>query len=315
MYFATFFRLFLGGIFLITGISKIPIFDAFQYSITELIPLTGTILTLTAIGTIAFEIIAGLALLFNKATKLFSGLLAVMLLSFIIALSGALFRYEYYVCTCFGVLGLKLPVNQQIVVDFLLLNMALFVFLFSKSEWKLFALLRERSSQIITPVLLISIIWSVVVITQPKIVFGEKPETTINSQMVFNALPNDSAYRHRLVLMIDISDFLCPQCLEDFLSMGDRLISDVNDAADYSHIFVKRVEFMDDHELQNFLESWREDNEFKLPMHIDTTGIFTQAGFEKSTALLFTALGSLEDMETFPMGSRRRNEIVDRFLR
>jgi uncharacterized membrane protein YphA (DoxX/SURF4 family) len=56
------FRLLLGGIFLVTGISKIPIFDAFAYNITELIPLSGTVLHMTAEATLGFEIIVGLFL-------------------------------------------------------------------------------------------------------------------------------------------------------------------------------------------------------------------------------------------------------------
>jgi uncharacterized membrane protein YphA (DoxX/SURF4 family) len=308
-------RLILGGIFLATGISKIPIFDAFAYSITELIPLSGTTLTATAVATIAFEITAGIALLFNKGTRLFSALLSLMLFMFIIALSGALFRYEYYICTCFGVLGLELPVNQQIVLDFVLLNMAVLVFIFSSTDSKSTARIQQRTSRIIVPLLVISIIWSAIVLTQPRLVFGSRPAISIDAHKVFKSIPNTESFHPRLVFMIDIADFLCPQCLDDFVDMANRITGDFDDRSRYVHIFVKRVEFMDDDELRAYIEDWRWTHRYPLEMLIDTDNIFTQAGFDKSTALLYSGLGSLEDIETFPMGSRRRTEIIDRFLR
>lgn len=309
------FRLLLGGIFLVTGISKIPIFDAFAYSITELVPLSGITLTATAVAAIAFEIIAGFALLINRGTKLFSALLAIMLVVFIIMLSGALFRYETYICTCFGVLGLELPVSEQIIVDFVLLNMAMFVFIFSTSESKFFARLRQNASRIIIPVLLVSVVWSGLVIVQPRAIFGAKPAITVDARAVFNTLPYLDSYHPRLVLMIDVADFLCPQCLDDFLGMAERINEHSDDAKKYVHIMTKRIEFMKKDEQRDHIEKWRSRHNYPFPMEIDSDDIFTQAGFDKSTALLYSGLGSLEDIETFPMGSRRRNEITDRFLR
>lgn len=73
-------------------------------------------------------------------------------------------------------------------------------------------------------------------------------------------------------------------------------------------------EFMNLEEQHAFIEDRRADYNFSLPLKIDVDDIFSRAGIEKSTILLYTALGSLEDVETLPMGSRRRNEILDRFF-
>ena len=311
----TLFRLILGGIFLITGISKIPIFDAFAYSITELVPLSGTTLTVTAVAAIAFEIIAGLALLLNKGTRLFATLLSLIIISFIILLSIALFRYESYICTCFGVLGLKLPVNQQIIVDFVLLNMAVIVLIFNSPKSKTGLNLRRYASKVILPLLVFSIVWSGLVLTQPKLIFGEKPDIAVDTQLIFHELPPVETYEPRLVFMIDIADFLCPQCLEDFLEMGNTITGHPVDVSANVFIITKRIEFMSLNEQREFIEGWRTDYNYPLPLEIDVNNIFSRAGLEKSTILLYTALGSLEDVETLPMGSRRRNEIVNRFLR
>jgi uncharacterized membrane protein YphA (DoxX/SURF4 family) len=219
----TAFRLILGGVFLLSGISKLPIFTAFEYSIAELLPLSGIILTATAVLVIAAEILAGGALLLNKKIQFFSGLIALMMVGFIVFLSMALFEFQGYICTCFGVLGLDLPVDRQIVVDFLLLNMAVMVFIFGSSESGSMTPLRNRAGFIITPVLLASIVWSAVVLIQPRAVFGEPPEIDIDAHAVFNTLPAHSDLHPRLVFMVDFADFLCPQCLDDFLAMGNRL--------------------------------------------------------------------------------------------
>ncbi len=315
MFILLFFRLILGVIFLVTGISKIPIFDAFAYSITELVPLSGTVLTVTAIAAIAFEIIVGLTLIFNKWTQLFSGLLALMLITFIVMLSSALFRYESYICTCFGVLGLKLPVKEQILVDMVLLVMTLLVFFYSRTESKIFAQIRQHSQKIIASVVILSIIWAGLILVQPRMIFGEKPEITINTQMVFNAIPHRDSFHSHLVFMIDMADFLCPDCVADFVGMAERITERPPEVSDNVFILVKRVDFMETDEQYEIIEEWRTEHDYPFPLPIDTNDIFIRAGFDKSTALLYTGLGSLEDIETFPMGSRRRNEILDRFLR
>ncbi|GEM_PF-1670966 len=309
------FRLVIGVIFLVTGISKIPIFDAFAYSITELVPLSGTVLTVTAVTAIAFEIVVGAALIFNKWTQLFSGLLSLMLITFIVMLSAALFRYESYICTCFGVLGLELPVKEQILVDIVLLIMTLFVFFYSHTESKLFSGGRQYAVKIIASVIVISIIWSGLIIVKPRMIFGERPEITIDSQLVFHELPNRNGYNPQLVFMVDMADFLCPDCVADFLGIAERITEKPQEISENVFIFVKRVDFMGSDEQHEYVEEWRAEHNYPLPMHIDLNDLFSQAGFDKSTVLLYRGLGSLEDIETFPMGSRRRNEIVDRFLR
>ncbi len=309
------FRLILGVIFLGTGISKIPMFEAFAYSITELVPLSGTVLTVTAVAAIGFEIVVGLGLIFNKWTRLFSGLLALMIIAFIVMLSSALFRYESYICTCFGVLGLKLPVKEQIIIDMVLLIMTLFVFLYSHTESKYFASIRQHSMKIIASAVTISIIWSGLIIVQPRAIFGEKPELTINTQMVFDQIPHRDSFHPQLVFMIDMIDFLCPDCVDDFVGMAERITEKPKGISDNVFILVKRVDFMEMDEQYEIIEEWRAEHDYPFSMPIDTNDIFIWADLDKSTALLYTGLGSLEDVETFPMGSRRRNEIVDRFLR
>lgn len=315
MFIISIFRLILGVIFLLTGISKIPIFDAFAYSITELVPLSGTLLTVTAVAAIAFEIVAGLALILNKWTHLFSGLLALMIISFIVMLSSALFRYESYICTCFGVLGLKLPVMEQILVDKVLLIMTLLVFFYSRTESKFFVRVRRHGVKIIATVVAMSIIWSGVIIVQPRAIFGEKPELAINAQMVFDELPRPDTFQPRLVFMIDMVDFLCPDCIDDFVGMAERITERPQEVSDNVFVLVKRVDFMDRDEQIEYIEEWRSEHNYPLPLKIDMEDLFERAGFDKSTVLLYAGLGSLEDAETFPMGSRRRNEIIDRFLR
>lgn len=315
MFIISIFRLILGFIFLVTGISKIPIFDAFAYSITELVPLSGTLLTLTAAAAIAFEIVVGLALIFNKWTQLFSGLLALMLLTFIILLSSALFRYESYICTCFGVLGLKLPVKEQIIVDMVLLLMTLIVFFYSRTESKFFARIRQHAVKIIASAVILAIIWSGLIIVQPQVIFGDKPELAIDTHIVFNELPHRDSFHPRLVFMIDMADFLCPDCVADFLGMAERITEKPQVVSDHVFILVKSVDFLEPDEQYRHIERWRTEHDYPFPLPIDSDDLFTRAGFDKSTALLYTALGSLEDVETFPMGSRRRNEIIDKFLR
>jgi uncharacterized membrane protein YphA (DoxX/SURF4 family) len=314
MYIISVFRLILGVIFLVTGISKIPIFDAFAYSITELVSLSGTLLTLTAVAAIAFEIVVGVALIFNKWTQLFSGLLTLMLLTFSILLSSALFRYESYICTCFGVLGLKLPVKEQIIVDMVLLLITLFVFFFSHTESRVSAQIRKYSTEILASVITISIIWAGLIIVQPRVIFGDKPELTIDTHIVFTELPHRDSFHPRLVFMIDMADFLCPDCVADFLGMAEWIAEKPEVVSDHVFILVKRVDFLEPDEQHQYIERWQREHDYPFPLPIDSDDLFTRAGFEKSTALLYTALGSLEDVETFPMGSRRRNEIIEKFL-
>jgi len=213
------------------------------------------------------------------------------------------------------VLGLKLPVNQQIIVDFVLLNMAVIVLIFNSPKSKTGLNLRQYASRIILPLLGFSILWSGLVLTQPKLIFGEKPDIAVDTQLIFYELPPVETYNSRLVFMIDIADFLCPQCLEDFLDMGKTITEHAGDVSANVYIITKKIEFMSREEQRDFIADWRTNYNFPMPLEIDANDIFSRAGIEKSTILLYTALGSLEDVETLPMGPRRRNEIVNRFLR
>jgi uncharacterized membrane protein YphA (DoxX/SURF4 family) len=309
----TLIRLFLGVIFLITGISKIPIFNAFAYSITELTPLAGWIIYPVAACAIAIEIIIGLGLILKKQVRVLSGTLTLLIFSFIIMLSAALFRFEHYVCTCFGILGLELPVHEQIVIDLILINLSLLIFFRSTSETPIVS--GVSFARITGIVVSASIIWSAIVLTQPAFIFGEKPELNLNEEVLFShAASTGDAYSPRLVIMVDFGDFYCPTCLDDFLDIAETVSNNDEKMQGIVSVLVKRIPFMDEQEQREFVDTWQYNFDVTLPMPIDTAEIFERSLIEKSTVLLFDRNGNLLDSETLPMGPHRRSEIMERFF-
>jgi uncharacterized membrane protein YphA (DoxX/SURF4 family) len=314
----TLFRLLLGGVFLITGLSKIPIFGAFTYSITDLIPVSGTPLVVLAVLTIAFEITAGAALLIRKLVPLFSALLALMLTAFIVALSVALFRYEHYICNCFGVLGLELPVYGQIIVDLILLTLALSVFFFDGRKRGAERFYRRYAIGTMTTTAVLSVIWGLLVLLQPVFVFGEKPELTINDRLIFSVADRSSDIdrsRPILIQMVNFGDFMCPQCFDDFMYLGGRISGHPVDLSHNVITIAQRFEFMSPEEQWEYIEDWRYMQEYPLTMQLDERNLFDQSGLDKSMILLYSGSGALIDYAHLPMGSRRRSEMADIFLR
>ncbi len=303
-------RIFLGIVFLVTGISKIPIFQAFVYSITELTLLTGWIVYPIGVFAIALEITIGLGLLLNRQVRALSGILSLLMASFLVLLSAALFRFEHYICTCFGVLGLALPVHQQILVDLALLNLSVFLFLNSPKHSSLQTGNRFRA--VMKTTFAVSLLWSGVIILQPSIIFGEKPDYGIDEKILLDKLSVST--QPRLVMMVDFGDFYCPDCLDDFVGISASVSEHPPETGANVSIVVRRIPFMEESEQRDFVDDWRQSNGVHLPMIIDTGELFDRSKIRKSAVLLFDRYGNLLAYETLPMGSRRRNEVVQQFL-
>jgi hypothetical protein len=309
----SFIRFFLGIVFLITGISKIPIFESFAYSITELTPLTGWIIYPIAVIAIALEIVIGLGLILKKQVRLLSGILTLLIFSFIIMLSAALFRFEHYICTCFGVLGLELPVHQQIIVDLILLNLSLLVFFNPIPAAS--AVMRKNAFRTLRIIIPACIVWGVIVLVQPGFIFGEKPDHTLNEGVLYRfAASTGDEYSPRLVVMVDFGDFYCPTCLDDFLNIAGTASEKGESVGRLVSVLVRRIQFMDEQEQREYIDTWKYNFDVTIPMPIDTAGYFDRSLVEKSAVLLFDRSGNLLEYETLPLGSRRRNEILEKFF-
>jgi uncharacterized membrane protein YphA (DoxX/SURF4 family) len=306
-------RLFLGAVFLITGISKIPIFESFAYSITELTPLAGWIIYPIAVLAIALEIVIGLGLIFKKYVRLLSGVLTLLIFSFIIMLSAALFRFEHYICTCFGVLSLELPVHQQIIVDLILINLSLLVFFNPVPAAS--ADMRKNAFRTMSIIIPACIVWGAIVLVQPGFIFGEKPDHTLNEGVLFGfAASTGDEYSPRLVVMVDFGDFYCPTCLDDFLNIAGTVSEEGESVGRFVSVLVRRIPFMEEQEQREYIDTWQYNFDVTIPMPIDTAGYFDRSLVEKSAVLLFDRSGNLLEYETLPLGPHRRNEILEKFL-
>lgn len=140
----------------------------------------------------------------------------------------------------------------------------------------------------------------------------------INTQIVhqiLNNIPNsyNSSNQLNLLLFVNFADFYCPHCIDDFLMFSNSLNEILYTIYIPVIVILRRNEFQSEELQIHMMNGWIRGNDINFPFYLDTWDIFKQAQIEKTSVLLIDQLGGKLIYQTFPMGWKKRNEII-RFI-
>jgi len=222
----TIIRIFLGILFLATGLAKIPDFSSFSYAISKLVPVSQELIATIAINSIILEILCGIGLMLGLYKKQISQIVFLLLGLYICFLTAAIFRHIDVECKCFGFIGLSLSAPHQVIVDFILLNLSLFLVLNSSKQLKPVDFSRSfHEKKMIYSSILIGFIWASLVLVQPPLLFGSKSQTPLKLSVIQSysnsKMTNES--KSKIILLVNRADFNCHFCFQDFLAFCDVL--------------------------------------------------------------------------------------------
>ncbi len=137
-------RVWLGGLFIWSGIGKLTHFEAFEKAALNYHLLPEVLTKIYALMLPWVEILAGVYLIIGLFTHFAALLVILMMLSFIIAIGVALFRGDDLDCGCF-VGGKSEPVTpKKMVEDLILLGMSIYLFVARPGIWSVDRLFHQK---------------------------------------------------------------------------------------------------------------------------------------------------------------------------
>jgi uncharacterized membrane protein YphA (DoxX/SURF4 family) len=130
-------RIFLGLVFLLSGISKLLELSSFTATINnfQIVPLCFS--KSVAIVLACLESGSGLMLLLGFQTKVSSGIVVILLIIFLAAIIPVLATGQEMDCGCFGSLSHDKVGSGLLVRDVILLGLAAFLFVEKSHKWSL----------------------------------------------------------------------------------------------------------------------------------------------------------------------------------
>jgi hypothetical protein len=114
----------------------------------------------------------------------------------------------------------------------------------------------------------------------------------------------------QVYLLADFSDFGCQVCLDDFLAFCDSLNVRTVSAEVQVRLIARRDSSRGEEAQRRFLAGWAKGNGYGFPVEVDSAGVFERRGVVKSSILVERADGEVIARGSFPLGRRRRWEIL-----
>ncbi len=127
-------RVLLGAVFLMSAASKVPAPNEFVENVRKYRILPRRVATAYAMGLLTLEPFTGLALILGYYTSWAAVIAALMLMSFITAVSLAILRRQALECSCFGLLYRERVGWVTLARDVLLLGLALILALWGSGS-------------------------------------------------------------------------------------------------------------------------------------------------------------------------------------
>lgn len=300
----------LGAVFLIAGISKLLVLDAFAATVATimLIPLTSA-LTL-AIGVIGVEVLGAIALFAQVKVRSVALMFCVLLAMFVWVLSSAVVQGREITCNCFGNIGTGLTNTQELLLDIVLFNA--FAFLACNSPGKGRAsLMGQGKRRVLRKAMIVAgLVLLEVPVVMPAL-NGGKAGAYLHAGAAIDlaervhpqfALHNSG---NRALLLMKYADLGCTLCFDDFLAFVDSAASKLGTS---SHRVV--VVFDEDQYIRNIssghLQRWISANGISLPVIVAPDSVLSNTGFVKSMVIIVDRKNQILFTERFPMGRTKR---------
>jgi hypothetical protein len=301
----------LGVFFLVTGTAKTPTFESLVVSCRlVLAPLNMQSFAYpSAAGVIAAEIGVGLLLVTRRSRLIGLVLAAALILAFVIAVSILLNTGTIVECSCYGILPVHIPLHVELLWDIFLLNgticLALFGFRWDSS-------MPERRRRNLTATVLISLalldgaFYSCFLHRTILPVIPVRVDEVIQLASINKPGWRSTSTGPACVLLLNLHDFSCPVCFDDFLALTDSLSQEKKTRPPSNMLAVFGSEGVESLIDQNRFGDWLEETGLGCPFIVVPDSVLFATGFRRSMILIADPSGNPLLTSEFPTGERRR---------
>lgn len=304
---------FLGVFFIITGVAKVFMLNSFAVTIFTIISASSFGSNLIACFIISAEIVGGALLLLRFKLRLVAVLICVMLSVYIWLLYSSIMQGREIECNCFGILNISLPNFLELVLDFFIFDMTAVVAFVMTTNAR-----NGRGGGFgISTVLIVLTIFFV----QFRILSSAhetlQASSAYSSQMksIFDLVRGGGgnslarASGNCMVLLVDLYDFNCSICFDDFTALSDSIANHYGEMRDRVIGVFRSNEVMSSWSSSN-IEKWARANHIFYPITVADEEMFTKAMIPKSTVVVFSPTGHPLLRCAIPTGVDNRKKLL-----
>jgi len=300
----------LGAIFLIAGISKLFVLDAFAATVAAitLLPL-GRALIL-AIGIIGAEILGAIALFAQFKIRMVSVMFCALVAVFVWILSSAVVLGQEITCNCFGNLGLRMTNTQEFFFDIALFNAFALLAYYSPGRERVSLAGRGKKGQQWKSILAVLLVLLDVSVVMP-VLNGGKAGTHLRPQAAigFAERAHPQFVQHiagnRALFLMKYADLGCPLCFEDFIAFAESAKFTLGMSSHQALMIFDEDQFVRN-DSSRHLQRWVSANGIPFPVIVAPDSVLGSIGLEKSMVIILDRKNTMLFAERFPMGATKR---------
>jgi uncharacterized membrane protein YphA (DoxX/SURF4 family) len=316
-------RLFVGGVFLATGVMKIPELQDISTFIARVAAMPSGLAYPSAVALVILEVAAGSGLLIGWKIRLWSSSAALLLLIFLAAPLVFSASWAGRPCPCFGLSFSDMPQVLHLLLNLILLNACVIMFVTGYGGHRNADAVRSLSALqriVIIAVCVASMAYGFLYLSAgPRETGIRLPRDRGGRIMEFleskSIGDRGSAQKGRVAVFIDVKGFGCPMCVEDLQAMCDSLNGIVARYPEAEVVAVLRGGLgLSGERIELMAEAWARGNHIQFPVVGDTEGISDSAGFTGNSIMLLDQHNNILLLEEFPLGAEKRRGILRMFV-
>jgi len=300
----------LGAIFLIAGISKLFVLNAFAMTVATIAPIPFGCARILAIGIIGVEILGAIALFAQFKTRMVSVLFCVLVAVFAWILSSAVILGREITCNCFGKVGLRMTNTQEFFLDIALFTAFALLAYCSPGRGGVSLAGQGKKGQQWGGILAILLVLIGVSVVMPVLNGGKagthlSPEAAISfAERAHPQFVQDNAGNRALFLM-KYADLGCPLCFEDFIAFADSAKSTLGLSSRQALVIFDEDQFVSN-DSSRHLQRWVSANDIPFAVIVAPDSVLGGIGLEKSMVIILDRKHTILFAERFPMGATKR---------
>jgi uncharacterized membrane protein YphA (DoxX/SURF4 family) len=302
-------RLLLGGVLLTAGIAKSFVVPEFAGAVREILNIPQDLAGVAAIGAIVIESLVGAGLILSRHVRWFALAACALFGLFLWVLGAILVEGREVPCYCFGLLPLRLSNQAEVLLDVLFLNAACMLVLTSGR-----APMTGRS-RTVSVLAAGGMLFSQVILMRAVFAGGIEREKSEMPVLVRFAETEAQGFtkndpRSRLLLVVDLHDFTCSPCFEDFLAFCDIVRKTAAPLTDGRVVLLIRHRGGRGEPSPGVLKAWARETNVSFAVAVVPESVAAAAGVGRSAGILVSREGHEIVRHEFPMRQKGRDELI-----
>jgi hypothetical protein len=307
-------RIVLGTILCVSGTSKLFVMSEFTGTVGRIFQCSGTLAWTLALGLVAVEGLLGVGLLLARQIHLLAGAACGLFGLFLWVLFDALTHGREIRCYCFGVLPLRFSNQVEFVVDLALFNASAFLALGHDS------IRRFRAAAAGVRKIALSLGAAGFLAGQGVLLngalFGGKKGDALNLPALVRFTEVETEWftretrEKRLLLVIELHDFNCLPCFEDFLAMCDEIRSDSSIVEERRVALVIRQPGGGGSASPDMLRAWARETGVTFAVAVLPESSAAELGIRKSFGVVLAEDGREVLRREMPIGKSARRQML-----